>query len=111
MHKKVYGGEFMLIINRIKVIFLTLIFTVILMVNIIVYTEAAPVSEQPFSLEKVNTTSATEVILTPPEDVNVTILTDEYVMPAAELATTKTNPDIIIIENKYIKMSVVPNRG
>jgi len=101
----------MLIINRIKVIFLTLIFTVILMVNIIGYTKAAPVSEQPFSLEKVNTTSATEVILTPSEDVNVTILTDEYVMPAAELATTKTNPDIIIIENKYIKMSVIPNRG
>jgi len=93
------------------VIFLTLIFTVILMVNIIGYTKAAPVSEQPFSLEKVNTTSATEVILTPSEDVNVTILTDEYVMPAAELATTKTNPDIIIIENKYIKMSVIPNRG
>ena len=101
----------MLIINRIKVIFLTLIFTVILMVNIIGYTKAAPVSEQPSSLEEITTTSTTEVILTPPEDVNVTILTDEYVMPAAELATTKTNPDIIIIENKYIKMSVLPNRG
>lgn len=56
----------MLIINRIKVIFLTLIFTVILMVNIVDCTKAAPVSEQPFSLEKVDTASATEVILTPP---------------------------------------------
>jgi len=68
-------------------------------------------SEQPFSFEEINTASTAEDILMLPEDVNVTILTDEYIMPAAELETTKTYPDIIILENKYIEISIVPNRG
>lgn len=45
------------------------------------------------------------------QEVKVNILKDVYVLPAAELVTTKTYPDIIEIENKYIKVSLLPNRG
>jgi len=43
--------------------------------------------------------------------VRVDILKNVYVLPAAELVTTKTYPDIIEMENKYIKVSLLPNRG
>jgi hypothetical protein len=45
------------------------------------------------------------------QGVKVNILKDVYILPAAELATTKTHPDIIEIANEYLKVSVVPNRG
>jgi len=43
--------------------------------------------------------------------VKVNILKDVYVLPAAELVATKTYPDIVEMENKYIKVSLLPNRG
>ncbi|MFQ6066157.1 MAG: hypothetical protein ACE5K3_02615 [bacterium] len=45
------------------------------------------------------------------QEVKVHILKDVYILPAAELVTTKTHPDIIEIANEYLKVSVVPNRG
>jgi len=99
----------MLKINRIRMVILMLIFIVVLVLNIGCVKGLPP--EKPSSPEDVSTTSTEEVSLTPSEDVSATILTDEYIMPAAELETTKTYPDIIMIENKYIKISVVPNRG
>ena len=52
-----------------------------------------------------------KVVLSPSEDISVIVRTDEYIMPVAELRTTKTYPEIIEIENKYIKISMVPHRG
>jgi len=49
--------------------------------------------------------------LPPPQGVKVNVLRNMYISPAAELRTTKTYPDVIIIENEYIKVSLVPNRG
>jgi hypothetical protein len=92
----------MLKINTIRIVIFMLISMVFLVFNPISFVKE-PMPEQPFSPE--------EVILTPSEDVSATILTDEYIMPAAELKTTKTYPDIIMIENKYIKISAIPNRG
>lgn len=43
--------------------------------------------------------------------VKVNILKDVYILPAAELVTTKTHPDVIEIANEYLRVSVVPNRG
>lgn len=43
--------------------------------------------------------------------VSVTILKDVYVLPVAELATTKTHPEVIKVENDVIEMTLVPNRG
>lgn len=92
----------MLKINTIRIVIFMLISMVFLVFNAISCVKE-PLPEQPFSPE--------EVILTPSEDVSATILTDEYIMPVAELKTTKTYPDIIMIENKYIKISAIPNRG
>jgi len=92
----------MLKINTIRIVIFMLISMVFLVFNAISCVKE-PLPEQPFSPE--------EVILTPSEDVSATILTDEYIMPVAELITTKTYPDIIMIENKYIKISAIPNRG
>jgi len=39
------------------------------------------------------------------------ILEDVYVLPVAELATTKTHPEIIKIENEFIEITLIPNRG
>jgi len=89
----------MLKINRIRIVIMMLIFIVILVLNIGCVKGLPP--EKPSSPEDVSTTSTEEVSLTPSEDVSATILTDEYIMPAAELETTKTYPDIIMIENKY----------
>lgn len=92
----------MLKINTIRVVIFMLISIVFLGFNAIsCVKEQLP--EKSFSSE--------EVILTPSEDVSATIITDEYVMPVAELETTKTYPDIIMIENKYVKVSAIPNRG
>ncbi|MEW5814901.1 MAG: hypothetical protein AB1798_05825 [Spirochaetota bacterium] len=44
-------------------------------------------------------------------DVKVTINNNEYVLPVAELAGTKTYPNIIEIENDYIQIKSIPNRG
>ena len=38
-------------------------------------------------------------------------ITEEYVLPVAELASTKTYPEIIVIENDLIAVSLIPNRG
>jgi len=43
--------------------------------------------------------------------VKVNILKDVYILPAAELQTTKTYPDVIEITNEYLKFWLVPNRG
>lgn len=45
------------------------------------------------------------------EGVKVSISSDTYIVPVAELRTTKTYPDVIAIENEYVKVSIVPNRG
>ena len=41
----------------------------------------------------------------------ITIKNDIHIAPAAELATTKGYPDIVILENSLIEVSSVPNRG
>ncbi len=45
------------------------------------------------------------------QGVKVDILKDVYILPAAELQTTKTHPDVIEIANEYLKFWLVPNRG
>jgi len=45
------------------------------------------------------------------QELKLEILGDVYVHPAAELVTTKTYPDVIRIENNYIEVSLLPNRG
>jgi hypothetical protein len=47
----------------------------------------------------------------PSKGCTITIRNDIHIAPAAELATTKGYPDIIILENSLIKVSAVPNRG
>lgn len=47
----------------------------------------------------------------PSEGCTITIRNDIHMAPAAELATTKGYPDIIILENSLIQVSSVPNRG
>lgn len=41
----------------------------------------------------------------------VSITSDQYVAPAAELASTKDNPDFITLENSVLKVTSLPNRG
>ncbi|MGQ9472979.1 MAG: hypothetical protein ACUVQZ_09405 [Candidatus Caldatribacteriaceae bacterium] len=43
--------------------------------------------------------------------VSVKVLQDVYVLPVAELASTKTHPEIVRIENDIIEITIVPNRG
>ena len=43
--------------------------------------------------------------------VTVNVNTDTYVLPVAELASTKTNPEIIHLENDLIGIEIIPNRG
>jgi hypothetical protein len=44
-------------------------------------------------------------------DVRANVVKGVYVLPVAELASTKTYPDIIEVENDDIKLEVLPNRG
>ena len=44
-------------------------------------------------------------------DVKINIKEGVYVLPVAELASTKTNPKIIELENELIKIQLLPNRG
>jgi len=44
-------------------------------------------------------------------DVKVNIKEGVYVLPVAELASTKTYPQIIEMENELIKVELLPNRG
>ena len=44
-------------------------------------------------------------------DVRANIVKDVYVLPVAELASTKTYPDIVEVENDFIKLELLPNRG
>jgi hypothetical protein len=44
-------------------------------------------------------------------DVRTNIIKDVYVLPVAELASTKTYPEIVEAENDYLKVEVLPNRG
>lgn len=44
-------------------------------------------------------------------DIAVQVKEDIYVLPVAELASTKTYPDIIEIENEKIIVQILPNRG
>jgi len=44
-------------------------------------------------------------------DVKVNIKEGVYVLPVAELASTKTYPQIIELENELIKVKLLPNRG
>ena len=89
-------------INTIRVVIFMLILIILLCSNTVSCVKQQ-LPEKPFSSK--------EITLTPSEDVSVTIATDVYVMPVAELETTKTYPDIIKIENKYVKVSAIPNRG
>lgn len=43
--------------------------------------------------------------------VSVEVLENVYVLPVAELASTKTYPEIIRITNDVIEVSLIPNRG
>lgn len=43
--------------------------------------------------------------------VSVRIVEDTYVLPVAELASTKTYPEVIVIENDLVAVSLIPNRG
>ena len=45
------------------------------------------------------------------EGCTIQIRNDVHVAPAAELATTKGYPDIVILENSLLKVSSIPNRG
>ncbi len=95
----------MLRVNKIILFNLMIISIVGLMFNSISCVRDFPSTED-LTLEAID-----EVVLTPSEEVSLGVLTDEYVKPVAELETTKTNPDIIVIENKYAKISIIPNRG
>ncbi len=44
-------------------------------------------------------------------NVHTEVLEGVYVLPVAELATTRTEPDIIEIENELITIRILPNRG
>lgn len=44
-------------------------------------------------------------------EVSVKILENVYVLPVAELATTKTYPEVISLENDLIEVTLIPNRG
>jgi len=44
-------------------------------------------------------------------DVVTEVSTDIYILPVAELASTKTNPDVITLRNGLIEVELVPNRG
>lgn len=44
-------------------------------------------------------------------EVKTSVVKDVYVLPVAELAGTKTYPDIIQVENSLIKLELLPNRG
>ncbi len=43
--------------------------------------------------------------------VGVEVVTDRYVLPIAELASTQTNPDVIVLSNERVHLSLIPNRG
>lgn len=43
--------------------------------------------------------------------VSVEILQNIYVLPVAELATTKTYPEVIKIEDDFVEVTLIPNRG
>jgi hypothetical protein len=44
-------------------------------------------------------------------EVKVTTKTDVYILPVAELASTKTYPEVIEIESELLRVALVPNRG
>jgi len=46
-----------------------------------------------------------------PNGCTIQVRNDIHVAPAAELATTKGYPDIVILENPLIRVSSIPNRG
>ncbi|QPM68880.1 hypothetical protein [Atribacter laminatus] len=43
--------------------------------------------------------------------VSINVTEDQYVLPVAELASTKTNPEIIHMRNDLISLDIIPNRG
>jgi len=43
--------------------------------------------------------------------VSINVTKDQYVLPVAELASTKTNPEIINMSNELVGIDVIPNRG
>lgn len=45
------------------------------------------------------------------EEVKISIRSNEYVFPPSEFHGTKEYPDIIIVENRYLRVEVLPNRG
>lgn len=66
-------------------------------------------SEKGINNLEVNVTQKEEVII--PQDEVKASITNEYILPASEFQGTKTEPDIIHLENNYINVSLVPNRG
>lgn len=44
-------------------------------------------------------------------EVTARLTQDEYVLPVAELASTKTYPDIITLTNDLVRVQLIPNRG
>ena len=43
--------------------------------------------------------------------VSINVTEDQYVLPVAELASTKTNPEIIHMSNDLVAIDLIPNRG
>ncbi len=43
--------------------------------------------------------------------VNVRVITDRAILPIAELASTQTDPDVIVLSNGVVEVTLVPNRG
>lgn len=67
------------------------------------------ISEKELDYSEDTVSQTIEVII--PKDEVKTSITNEYILPASEFQGTKTEPDIIHLENNYISVSLVPNRG
>lgn len=44
-------------------------------------------------------------------EVTLDVITDRTITPIAELASTQTDPDVVVVSNGVIEITLVPNRG
>lgn len=44
-------------------------------------------------------------------EVSVDVVTDRAILPIAELASTQTDPDVVVLGNNKLEVTLVPNRG